>query len=291
MAEGRPIPGADCPINIAGLIIATILSDSLVFRSSTTTQADIEAVKALAPLAGIDDYQAFGEQMLDAKSDITGITAEELVVLDSKLVKGANAIDGKAILRVSVFETVLSDQVLEMAKEIGAACDSQLLKDQKEAEDAVGVLFFIIDIREGKAIYIPSSNEFATDLVLNGKFQMAEMDGKLTNPPQYASPALVERNGTQVIELPTVLSRKQQIMPALLVSLESTPYDGNMAEEVGCIKFGNGVIKCDGDIMVEADIDVESEEVNSDDSSSGYSVGHTVMMTGLLCVLLINIII
>ena len=287
MAEGRTIPGAGCSVNVAGLMIATILSDSLVFRSPTTTKRDVDAVEALAPLAGIDDYRAFGQLMLDAKSNITGKTAEELVVLDSKQVEADTKDGGEVVLRVSVFETVLSDEVLDMANEIAAACDSQLLKDQWEAENAVAVLFFVINVRDQKAIYIPSSNEFATKLVLNGRFQMAGPDGKLSVPPEYVE---VRQNDTGIIELPTVLSRKKQIMPALLKSLENTPYNGNMAEEVDCMEFGNGIMKCHGEVMVEAvspksskaDIDVSSEEIILDDSSSGDRTGVAKLMTSFL---------
>jgi len=253
LVEDRPIPGANCPVNIAGLMLATILSDSLVFRSSTTTQADKDNAKALAPLAGIDDYETFGEQMLAAKSDITGMTAEELVIIDSKQVEADKSDGDQVIIRISVFETVLSDQVLDMAEEMAAACDLQLLKDQTKDDNAVAVLFFIINILDNEAIYIPCSNQYGTDLVLNGQFQMAnQTDGQLLDPPEYVSPVeLSGRNGTQVIVLPTVLSRKKQIMPALLGSVEVTPYTGNMAEEVDCMEFVNGTIKCHGQVITE----------------------------------------
>jgi len=254
LAEGLPIPGVDCPINIAGLMLATILSDSLVFRSSTTTQMDRDAADALAPLAGIDDYEDFGVEMLAAKSNITGKTAGDLVILDSKRQKADNKEGGQYMIRVSVFETVLANQVLEMAEEIATACDLQLEKDQIEASNAVVVLFFIINILDNEAIFIPCSNQYGTDLVLNGDFRMAnEADRQLTNPPKYITPVeLVERNGTQVIALPTVLSRKNQIMPALLQSVETTPYTGPMPDEVECMEYMNGTVVCNGQVDPES---------------------------------------
>ena len=160
-----------------------------------------------------------------------------------------------------------------MADEIVSACDSQFEKDKVEANNTAAVLFFIIDIKNDKAIYIPCShnNQYGTKLVLEGKFQMANKDdnNQLFDPPRPTPIERVDRNGTQVIELPTVVSRKLQLMPALLGSVEAIPHPEDMVTEVKCMEYMGGTVKCHGDVFVEADTNViKTKESNSDDIES-----------------------
>lgn len=55
---------------VAKLILAGILSDSLALRSQTTTDEDREIVDYLAEELGITDIQAYAKAMFDAKSDL-----------------------------------------------------------------------------------------------------------------------------------------------------------------------------------------------------------------------------
>lgn len=55
---------------IARLILAGILSDSLAFRSPTTTDEDKEIAEYLADDLGIGDIQEYARAMFDAKSDL-----------------------------------------------------------------------------------------------------------------------------------------------------------------------------------------------------------------------------
>lgn len=48
-------------------MISSILSDTLHFRSTTTTQADRDAVEALNTIAQIPDLAAYAQEMFDAK--------------------------------------------------------------------------------------------------------------------------------------------------------------------------------------------------------------------------------
>jgi len=201
---GLSIPGANCELNIAGLMLSTILSDTLVFRSPTTTQLDVEAANELGRLAGVDDIKVFGEAMLDAKSNITGYSALDLVMIDSKVADFFNNDGAKFNVRISVFETVHPKNVLDIGDEISKACDTQLHNDQEDADFFHAVLFFVIDIIEERAIFIPSSSTFGTDLILNG------------------FPNAKRNNGNSYIELPGVVSRKKTIMPALIDAAVNT---------------------------------------------------------------------
>lgn len=55
---------------IAHLMLSAIISDTLYFRSPTTTDRDRSAIEALAVLAGVDDVEAYSLQMFAAKSDL-----------------------------------------------------------------------------------------------------------------------------------------------------------------------------------------------------------------------------
>ncbi len=73
----------DIPKDIAGLMLSGILSDTLIFKSPTTTQLDKDAVLALSKIAEVD-YEKYGIEMLKAGSSIKGKTMEEIIYTDFK---------------------------------------------------------------------------------------------------------------------------------------------------------------------------------------------------------------
>ena len=68
---------------IAGLMLSAIISDTLLFKSPTCTQKDIEVANELAKIAEID-IQSFGMDLLKAGTDLSDITEEEMINIDSK---------------------------------------------------------------------------------------------------------------------------------------------------------------------------------------------------------------
>ena len=75
--------------NVAGLLCAAILSDTLMFRSPTCTQADQDAAQALAETAGID-IPSFAQEMFAAGSDLKEKTPEEIFYQDFKRFEAGN---------------------------------------------------------------------------------------------------------------------------------------------------------------------------------------------------------
>ena len=73
----------EIPKEIAGLLCAAILSDTLMFRSPTCTPLDEAAGKALAEIAGIE-IQPFAEAMFSAGADLASRTDEEIFYQDYK---------------------------------------------------------------------------------------------------------------------------------------------------------------------------------------------------------------
>jgi len=76
--------GVSIPKDIAGLLLAAILSDTVVFKSATTTDMDKEAAEELAKIAGIDDITQFGIEVKSKLSDVSGMTAKEIIMRDFK---------------------------------------------------------------------------------------------------------------------------------------------------------------------------------------------------------------
>ena len=68
---------------MAGLMLSAILSDTLIFRSPTTTEKDIEAAKELAKICGVD-YEKYGMEMFKAGTSLDGYSVEEIVNMDFK---------------------------------------------------------------------------------------------------------------------------------------------------------------------------------------------------------------
>ncbi len=67
------------------MMLAWILSDSLLFKSATTTKEDIIIAEELKSITWITDFEAFAMPMFDAKSDLWDISIEDLIKYDYKV--------------------------------------------------------------------------------------------------------------------------------------------------------------------------------------------------------------
>ncbi len=76
--------GVEVSEQMAGLMCAAILSDTLVFRSPTCTAIDKSAAKCLAEIAGID-IDEFAQKMFEAGSDFSNKTEDEILNQDFKI--------------------------------------------------------------------------------------------------------------------------------------------------------------------------------------------------------------
>jgi len=74
----------DIPQGVAGCLLAAILSDTVRFKSATTTPDDKKAADRLARIAGVTDLDAMGRHLLAAKSDIRGQSPAMLLNRDLK---------------------------------------------------------------------------------------------------------------------------------------------------------------------------------------------------------------
>ncbi|WP_370400618.1 manganese-dependent inorganic pyrophosphatase [Sulfitobacter sp. JB4-11] len=175
---------AQMPTGIKGAMLTCILSDTLEFRSPTTTQEDKAIAHALAKDLGVD-IPAFAAEMFAAKSDVSAFSEAELLRMDSK----EYAVDGKQF-RVSVLETTAPASVLDRKEALIAAMPGVASEDGADQ-----VLLFVVDIL----------NEEATMLVPND----------LTKTVAEKSFGASVSGDTVV--LPGIMSRKKQIIPNLKV--------------------------------------------------------------------------
>ncbi len=174
---------AQMPTNIKGVMLSCILSDTLEFRSPTTTPEDTAIAHALAKDLDID-IPTYAAEMFAAKSDVTAFSDAELLRMDSK----EYTIDGTSF-RVSVLETTSPETVLSRKEGLMAAMPKVAQEDGVDQ-----VLLFIVDIL----------NEESTMLIPNA----------LTKKVAEASFATVCGDADTVV-LPGVVSRKKQIIPNL----------------------------------------------------------------------------
>lgn len=73
----------EIPEKIAGLMLSAIISDSLLFKSPTCTEEDVEVAHELAEIAKID-LHTYGLEMLKAGADLSDHSIAELLSMDSK---------------------------------------------------------------------------------------------------------------------------------------------------------------------------------------------------------------
>ncbi|GHG98862.1 manganese-dependent inorganic pyrophosphatase [Pseudodonghicola xiamenensis] len=172
------------PEAIKGAALSCILSDTLEFRSPTTTDHDKAVAQKLATELGID-IPSYAAELFEAKSDVSAFSDAELLRMDSKEYN----IDGTEF-RVSVLETTAPKIVLDRKDSL-----MNSMVDVAKEDGADQVLLFVIDIL----------NEEATLLVPNDLVKTVA---------EKSFGATVE--GDTVV-LPGIMSRKKQIIPNLKV--------------------------------------------------------------------------
>ncbi len=170
------------PAGIKGLTLSCILSDTLAFRSPTTTEHDMRLAERLAEDLSID-ISDYASEMFAAKSDISSYSNEDLVLLDSKRY---DTDDRK--LRISVLETTAPDSIFDRKADLLKAMETVA-----ENEKIDQVLFFIVDIlRQQSTLLLP--NDLSR---------------------RIASKSFAVDTADSYVVLPGVVSRKKQIIPNL----------------------------------------------------------------------------
>lgn len=167
---------------IAGLLLAAILSDTLKFTSPTTTGRDKQSADELARIAGVD-IDSFADEMFTAKSDLSGMSAKDLLLVDSKVFDF-----GENKTRISVLETTKPENALAMTKDL-----IKQASELKKSESLKYLFFFVVDILKSESTLIVVSD--------------AEKE--------ISKKAFGREGKGSTIQLPEVVSRKKQMVPNL----------------------------------------------------------------------------
>jgi manganese-dependent inorganic pyrophosphatase len=167
----------------AKMLLAAILSDTVIFNSPTTTDRDREVARYLEEMLGLDARE-FGMEMFEASSDVSDLSAEEIIGRDQK----EYALGDAGAMSISQIETVGAG-LLERK--------SEMLDALERLRQRNGYLFaalMVTDIVEG-----------GTDLLCVGDCDPVER-------------VFDKQASDNVINLPGVMSRKKQVAPKLLAA-------------------------------------------------------------------------
>lgn len=175
--------GIEIPKEIAGLMLSAIISDTLLFKSPTTTEKDQEVGLALAEIAGVD-VEAYGLALLKSGTNVDAKSASEIADGDAKSFE----MDGKPV-RIGQINVVDVDDVLKRKDEVIAA-----MKD------------------------LVAENEYTAFLLVVTNILTSDSEGLLVGSEdfmQHAEQAFGGQVNDNQIALPGVVSRKKQVVPPL----------------------------------------------------------------------------
>ena len=176
----------EIPKNIAGLMLSAILSDTLLFKSPTTTDLDISTGKKLAEIADID-IDRYGIEMFKAASSVSGLTVEEIINTDIKSFKVDDTDMAIGQVMTMDFDDIAKKED-EFVKNLNSMCNMGSYE--------VALLFVTDIIKNGSYLFY---NDKAIE-ILQDAYGIEDIK--------------------QGIYLDGVVSRKKQMLPPLLEAIE-----------------------------------------------------------------------
>ena len=176
--------GVDIPPQIAGLLLAAILSDTLAFRSPTCTPVDENTAKRLAKIAGVD-IEEFSTEMFEAGEKLDGKTPEEVFLQDFKVFMCGD-------IRFGVAQgSYMTRKNLQAAQ----ALLQPYLEEARNKQNVEDLYMLLTDVPKEESVVI-CTGRHADEMLRSGFEKEPEEDGSWV--------------------LPGVVSRKKQFIPALM---------------------------------------------------------------------------
>ena len=175
-----PLPRA-----IASVLLGGILSDTLVLRSATTTDADREIAEYLASITDLE-IDELGRDIMGAASQAARRPADEVIRLDLKEYDASG-------LRFSVSQVEVSD-------------NAEIMERRQE------ILAELASLRAEKGYYLAAL--MATDVTELTSILLIDADKDFLSLVSYPKDA----EGVYVLK--DILSRKKQLMPAIFELVE-----------------------------------------------------------------------
>ena len=176
--------GVEIRPQIAGLLLAAILSDTLVFRSPTCTPVDVSTAHRLAKIAGVE-IDAFASEMFEAGEKLDGKTPEEVFLQDFKVFMCGDVRFGVAQGSYMTRKNLKAAQQL-LTPYLPEACGKQNVED---------LYMLLTDVPKEESVVI-CTGRHAGEMLRSGFEKEPEEDGSWV--------------------LPGVVSRKKQFIPALM---------------------------------------------------------------------------
>jgi manganese-dependent inorganic pyrophosphatase len=177
--------GLDPTRRTAMLLLAAVLSDTVILNSPTTTERDHAVVEYLERVLGLDAHE-FGKEMFEATSDVTDISAEDLVRRDAKNYQSGSGQPFTVAQIEVVGRGLVSDR------------KDELLEAMHRERERRGMQLY--------ALMVTDVLDKGTELLVAGD-------------TYAASRAFGVDVSDSVIDLPGVMSRKKQVAPRLLAAL------------------------------------------------------------------------
>lgn len=171
---------------MAGLMLSAIVSDTLLFKSPTSTEQDKFIAGKLSDIAGLDVYD-YGYRMLKAGTNLDGYTASEIINTDSKPFE-----KNEIKFVISQVNSADVDSVLEKQKEIETAIENEILLNNLDC-----YVFMVTDIL----------NASSKAIVLGNRRDVFE---KAYNTKLFNNTAILDG----------VVSRKKQVLPKILEAIK-----------------------------------------------------------------------
>lgn len=180
--------GVEINKTIAGLLLAAILSDTLMFRSPTCTNIDKKAGEELSKIAEVD-YEEFAKEMFHAGSNLSGKTATEILHQDFKKF----TVDDLTI-GIGQINSMSAEELVDIKEKI------QPELSKVADDDGLDMLFFMLTdiISESSEVVFAGAKAQHT---LNAAFGV-NIDGDSAR-------------------LPGVVSRKKQLLPNIVEAIQS----------------------------------------------------------------------
>ena len=171
----------EIPKHIAGLLLSAILSDTLIFKSPTTTELDKIACEELSKIAGVD-MESYGMEMFKFGTSLDEYSIEEIVNMDFK-------------------EFDMSGKKVGIGQVFTLDIDSIFAKQDQ-------FLSYINDTNYDMLILA------VTDIIKEGSYLIYKAEDKLISEAFNVE-------GTQGVFAPGVVSRKKQLVPNLTTAIRN----------------------------------------------------------------------
>lgn len=172
--------------NIAGLMLSGIISDTLLFRSPTTTDIDRKAANELATIAKVD-LEKYGMELLKAGSSLKGKSKEDILFMDFK-------------------NFTIEDKKVG----IGQITTFDISEIESEKKEYVAL---INQMAENNGYYALAL--FATDIIKNGSYIYYNEQAKEVFANSFDIDELKEGS-----YIDGCVSRKKQFIPSIINTIE-----------------------------------------------------------------------